>query len=1195
MIQKGIERGYWAAYFVVVYALICVLIRASIRAAMYPIKNTATNAVCRPVRILFLALSAMLPLAVFAQENPHLMQNPQAQPSGATPVTCEDFQLTQIYADDELLSVNALKVGKYFWSHSLDSYYVNGRMMLPVSQIADIVGMTLRRSGNEIDFAHPDSSCAFTVELQERPFSNGNIPRADLNGYWTQDQFDTYVDIRFLEQLTGAAAQISLAEQLIVLDTASAIKPISAQKSVPKTTFSSVEPEYQVADQYHLSTFPSVDLNLSYSFDDESSTSDYDARLNAYFDTFFQATELRLNHNDTSNTQRLKFSREFRVGAPQESVDKIGYEFGDIFTTQDNLVTSVNLGEGVYFYTGERNQFNAFNEISIQETVSPNWRGELYRNGQFVAAQNANNENQLVFNSVPAFFGFNRYELRLFGPDGQQETRIKTYQMGREQLVENKLDIELYHVRPGNNFIDDDSQTQSFEQASKLGVSYGFSQDLTAGLSVQSLRSANADENDEYVTASLYKQYGPGAFNLEVSGQRDQGFALFGGYSGYWMEQYNVSLDVTHYDDFTSQIRPESSDVRSQIRGRIAGASELWGGFGWSGVLTQQFNETEDDNFQALFSATKNVAGGALSASINYNERDGIDRTFNNLYWVQNFKFATVSVGLNWFPFDDFDIRSSNLEARWNSQNRLFQISRLTYQPDSEARYSLNHQLNWRTRNFTLSSGVTVNDEGEWEFRAGFVTSIGYDYVGNTPRFSHKRSSNTGNLHLLAFLDRDRNGQLTQGDAALQNVKFAGNSDWRFTETNEFGQALLMGASAGGTQQIGIDLASLKDPFLFPQYDKLAVKTHPGGLNRIMIPVVSYSDIEGSVYIEDGMGTRPALNIPVLLKRNKQIIANTRTESDGYFAFSKVSPGKYKIGIDEDYLADKRIQVLDDEPRVEVQEIGDVIWLEDIVLKRDDTANANRREKQTLDQTPSQANLPPAQPLQAKPLQEQGFWIQLGAFKQLASLNNIVKNLSEPAKARLSKVQDKSGTWFLVKGAENSKRIGTNQAFDTKRDALASVQTAKQNNSNTLAAKGWVVPASKFKQALIQPLSRVLTEEAAKTNSNSNPNSNQRPAQRLLQNGEYVCQLGVYRQFSQLPANTAQQFQQTPNALLVDKVVNGQPVQVALLTFAEPIFRATSAGVNGEFSTEFNDQKAQCEGRNHALTGQAGWYRSWSG
>jgi len=273
---------------------------------------------------------------------------------------------------------------------------------------------------------------------------------------------------------------------------------------------------------------------------------------------------------------------------------------------------------------------------------------------------------------------------------------------------------------------------------------------------------------------------------------------------------------------------------------------------------------------------------------------------------------------------------------------------------------------------------------------------------------------------------------------------------------------------------------------------------------------------------------------------------------------------------------------------VEVQEVGDVIWLEDIVLKRDDTANANRRE-----QIPAKANLPPAQPLQAKPLQEQGFWIQLGAFKQLTSLNNIVKNLSEPAKARLSKVQDKSGTWFLVKGAENSKGIGTNQAFDTKRDALASVQTAKQNNSNTLAAKGWVVPASKFKQALIQPLSRDLPEEAAKTNSN--PNSNQEPVQRILQNGEYVCQLGVYRQFSQLPANTAQQFQQTPTARLVDKVVNGQPVQVALLTFAEPIFRTTTAGVNGEFSTEFNDQKAQCEGRNHALTGQAGWYRPWSG
>lgn len=1079
---------------------------------------------------------------------------------------CFPLILNRVHVNEDDLQVNAVKLGKYFISHSMDSYFVDGRVMLPVYQVGEIIGLEVFKSGDVIEISHPQSTCKLDIQLKRSPFDPG-IPSKDKGrALWTQDEFDTYLDVAFLEAIFQGSSNIDFAEQLVHVQTGAEIKPIGQSKTKSGTNFSSIKPEYSIADQYHFSTFPSADLNLSYSYDDESSSSDYDARLNAYFDSFYQGTELRLNHNDTNNSQRLKFFRDFRLGATNAPISNVGYELGDIFTTPDNLVASTNLGAGIHLFTGTKNQFNAFNSISIQETVSPGWRGELYRNGQFVTAQNATNENQLIFNNVPAFFGFNRYELRLFGPDGQQETRIRNYQMGKEQLVENKFDIELYSISPGKNFIDEDNAGNlPFTRADKLGISYGFSPDLTAGFSVQSLENNTTGENQQFVTTSLYKQYGPGAFNIELGAEMGEGFAIFGGYSGYWLDRYNVSLDVSHFDDFNSQIRPDSSSLESQVRGRISGSSDLWGGLGWSASLAHQFNRDTDDNFQALFSATKSISGGALSSSFSYNQKEGFDRTFNNLYWVQNFDFASISVGLNWYPFDNFDVRSSNVEARWATNSKLFQISRLLYQPDVENKYSLNHQLNWRTRHFTFTSGVTVNDNGDWEFSAGFVTSIGYDYVNNAPRFSHKRSSNSGNLHLLSFLDRDRNGILSSGDRPLPNVKFAGNSDWRHTETNQYGQAVLMGASTSGQQHIAVDLASLKDPFLFPKYEKLSVKTHPGGLNRIMLPVLSFSDLEGSVYLQSRLGARAIMGAPVQLMQGENVIASTHTESDGYYAFSKVPPGEYTVDIGKDYLGIKSWAIKSMPTIINVDEVGDVIWLSDMILNRAGQSSAIKSAiRKSASKSIGSDRVVESEKRQFSVVSENDqYFVQIGVFKKARSAPVILDAMPKDEEGAIFPTRifrnAKSGVSFIVAGP-----------FKDKGDAAKALGMIREEKS---LSKSFVVSSSKFNSSDYSV--QTSNAEVKELSKNFNPKLERLNALR----GQYLCQLASYRDINNIDSKL---LQQADDLVVVKKQVDSQ-TYYTLILMPRP---------NADRDAQFQLQSF-CERTIHPSTGKRGWWRLW--
>ncbi|MCY7293936.1 SPOR domain-containing protein [Alteromonas sp. a30] len=1082
----------------------------------------------------------------------------------AEPSHCEPLTLQRVYVDENVQQVNALKIGRYFISQGLDSYAVNGRILLPLSLIAEAIGLEVMLNNDNLVIDGTDEHCQLAITLQKSPFDLGAMPIQSDVKLWAQDEFDIYLDTAFLETLFQGKATHSLAALLVTIETDATVTLANQQKSArPQTHILRAKPKYFIDDQYHLSTFPTADVDLRYRYKDENADGDYNARVNAYFDTLYHGTELRLNETDDTSSQRLKFFRDVRLGGERAPISNIGYELGDVFTTPDNLIAGSNLGAGLFLYTGDKNQFNAFNSISIQETVSPNWRGELYRNGQFIEAQNANEENQLVFNSVPAFFGPNRYELRLFGPDGQEETRIRTYQMGRDQLVKNKLDIEVYSVNPGENFIDNDSNLSSiYTQANKVGVNYGVSQDLTAGIAFQSLDHIT-DGMQNYVTASVYKQYGPGAFNLELGSELGDGYGIFGGYSGYWKNKYNVSFDVAHYHDFTSQLRSDSSDLETQLRARISGSADWWGGLGWNASLAQQFNETGEDNLQALFSTTKSLPSGALSSSFSYNQRNGFDRLNNNLYWVQNTRFGSLSVGLNWYPFDGMDINSGNIEARWATDDRLFQITRLQYLPDSDDKYRLNHQLNWRTRQFTLTSGVTVNEHGDWEFSAGFVTSIGYDYVKKVPRFSHKKSSNSGNLHMLAFLDHDRNHQLTAGDHALQNVKFAGNSDWQSVSTDKYGQAILMGASVSGQQLVGVDLASLQDPFLYPTHEKLAVKTHPGGLNRIMLPVLSFSDIEGSVYVEDDFGTRGAMGVPIRLLEGETIAYQATSETDGYYAFSKVSPGEYHISVDPDYLAKKSLHIKAMPEVIEVEEVGDIIWLSDLILTRH--AQAKSTSEFTAPQKSQQVAVGAAQ----TKTPTLGYLVQVGAYKKARSAP-VILNAIPPRE---------DGSPFstaIYRNSDNGMSYITVGKFATRAQASKALASIRRVPS----LKGaFIATQTKFNAANFTQ--QVLDAASSPTKEKAKPLTlEQRKQARLLNRaGKRVCQLGSYQDKDYIRWDLVSK---SEDLVVTSRRVGGVLYQVLLQLPPENMTR-----------DEVLLMQNLCERDVHPATNKRGWWRVW--
>jgi hypothetical protein len=98
-----------------------------------------------------------------------------------------------------------------------------------------------------------------------------------------------------------------------------------------------------------------------------------------------------------------------------------------------------------------------------------------------------------------------------------------------------------------------------------------------------------------------------------------------------------------------------------------------------------------------------------------------------------------------------------------------------------------------------------------------------------------------------------------------------------------------------GESAVQIDTSRFEfdDPFLVPRLNGYELRTHAGGDIEIDIPVVLTGDVEGMLL--DGPG-RPARGIELLLlDADGKERGATRSEFDGYYSFTGIPGGSYRI------------------------------------------------------------------------------------------------------------------------------------------------------------------------------------------------------------------------------------------------------------------------------------------------------------
>ena len=97
----------------------------------------------------------------------------------------------------------------------------------------------------------------------------------------------------------------------------------------------------------------------------------------------------------------------------------------------------------------------AFDRTRFEGDLPAGWDAELYRNGELLAFSRSDGSQRYVFDDVPMIYGDNRFEIILYGPQGQQRSRLEYLNVGQNQVPAGKTWYWAGISQPGKNLVGD--------------------------------------------------------------------------------------------------------------------------------------------------------------------------------------------------------------------------------------------------------------------------------------------------------------------------------------------------------------------------------------------------------------------------------------------------------------------------------------------------------------------------------------------------------------------------------------------------------------------------------------------------------------------------------------------------------------------------------------------------------------------
>ena len=633
-----------------------------------------------------------------------------------------------------------------------------------------------------------------------------------------------------------------------------------------------------------------TDLNLQATADILQMTGHFNAQISHSDDTQIELDEVKATLTQVdSNGKLLGFLKSTQ------------FELGDVDFQTPPLLSTNSSGRGVFVSNKDINAIRDPDNFVLTGNAPAGWDVEVYQNGLILDFQEVENNGSYSFTALPLKAGQNTFNVKIYGPNGEQEEYVETYFLGSETIKKGEFNYDFIATESSQDLISTQKQESSGGLIS-LSTEYGLLRNLsvTGGLfageiyrkkteaATLGLRTAlwGTDLRIDYIS----QKNDPSAYQINLRRNLSSNTDISLNHLNYKNydagdnpvdKSFGVTLNHNFSFKFNPNIQTQISYEKEQlligterdlIKTRVG--TQIYG-INLTNELDATIKKDTDTNYN-----------GTLSASAQFNN---IDFRTRASYQIENedIDLSQVTLGLNGQIDKNINLRSSITQA--------FEKGLDTTNIDS--------QISWRIKQADIGFNIGGNSEGN--IRAGFNLSSHFVPESAGYKFKNSQIASYGGVQvdLRAFLDDNNNKIFDEGEKVLENTIFHYKKRGRIARTNSKGIATLTGLTPYIDNIILVDLLSIKDIYIKPINEKVNVVGEPYQQGLVDFPMRLEGELGGTIkYIED-IDTMPLSGIRIKLKNmNDVTIAETISEFDGYFLFTNIPMGSYTLNLNKQDL-----------------------------------------------------------------------------------------------------------------------------------------------------------------------------------------------------------------------------------------------------------------------------------------------------
>ncbi|MBL4667533.1 MAG: hypothetical protein JKY04_09155, partial [Sneathiella sp.] len=568
-----------------------------------------------------------------------------------------------------------------------------------------------------------------------------------------------------------------------------------------------------------------------------------DMEATAVADSEFEAPNIRLRLGQRSTKRNLL--------GPLNAQE---FSFGDIATPDLPLIADNTVGRGFVVSSYDLNRLEQTNRVTLRGELPVGWEIEVYRNGELIDFQTDQDvgNGRYEFSNLPTLGGLNKFRLVFYGPQGQTREQTEQYFVTSELAKPGKSSYRFAYNRSNLDLIsladEENSQTSTGEDRFIFQAEHGLTETLSLRGGLASILSD--EERQYYATAGLQSSLFGALVHLDLAMDDTGGLAL-GGRTQAQFGSWSLFAQQSLFQDFHS----EQSDngfigghLRSRTVVRVNGHLPYFG-LGHQPLSAAMTHEiSEQGAWQTtLFSRISSIIRPfnlALSTTTQIREQEDIVSEARLLVGtlVGDFRLRG-EMGFDISPETAFS--QANMSADWRINENFGARVGLKHVSGDEEVSTASAGIFRDFDGFNLGVGLEADSKGDYSVQLGLSFSFGHNPATDSIEFSSKPFAKRSAVSALVFLDRDNDGVFDPEDTAIENAGFSGSRVPRDITTSEDGTAFIVGLQPYRDVKIGLNEATLEDPFWVPSKRPKYVSMRPGTSTTILFPVIETGEVDG--------------------------------------------------------------------------------------------------------------------------------------------------------------------------------------------------------------------------------------------------------------------------------------------------------------------------------------------------------------